>query len=135
MAAKADDDPKLQGWKARSCTATVKDGIVTVTGKGEEPFLGFAAGKLAGPTVVTFRARSTAGGEGKVEWRPAPQDTAKARSVAFQLAAGDWQEVKVTLPAEGPLGIVRLYLPAQKTPVQLDWIELRSGQERRRSDF
>ena len=36
---------------------------------------------------------------------------------------------------EDSLGIVRLYLPAQKAPVQLDWIELQSGQENRRSDF
>jgi len=133
-AAASVDDPKLQGWKARSCTATVKDGIVTVTGKGGAPFLGLAAGKLLGPTVVTFRARSATGGEGKVEWLPTPQATEKAKSVAFQLTAGDWQEMTVALPAEGALGIVRLYLPAQKAPVQLDWIELRSGKEKRRSD-
>ncbi len=129
------DDPQLQGWKARSCTATVAEGMVTVTGKGEEPFLGLAAGKLVGPAVMKFRARSATGGGGKVAWLPTPQATDKAKSVAFQLTAGDWQEVTVALPAEGALGIVRLYLPAQKAPVQLDWIELQSGQENRRSDF
>ena len=108
---------------------------MTVTGKGEEPFLGLAAGKLVGPAVVKFRARSATGGGGKVEWLPTPQATDKAKSVAFQLTAGDWQEVTVALPAEGALGIVRLYLPAQKAPVQLDWIELQSGQDKRRSDF
>jgi arylsulfatase A-like enzyme len=134
-AASTADDPKLQGWKARSCTATVKDGIVTVTGNGKEPFLGFAAGRFVGPTVVAFRGRSASGGGGKVEWLPTPQATEKAKSVAFQLVAGDWQELIVKLPAEGSLGIVRLYLPAQKAPVQLDWIELQSGREKRRSDF
>lgn len=30
---------------------------------------------------------------------------------------------------------IRLCLPAQKGPVELDWIELRSGSETRRFDF
>lgn len=134
-AATNDSYPALQGWRARGCTAVVKDGVLIVTGKGDAPFLGFTAGKLAGPTEVKFRARSASGGAGKVEWLPAPQANDKAKSVAFHLAGGDWQEVSVKLPAEGALGIVRLYLPAQKEPVQLDWIALDSGKEKRRSDF
>jgi hypothetical protein len=114
----------------------VKAGVLTMTGQGATPFLGFAAGKLAGPTEVRFRARSTAGGNGKVEWRPTPQADAQARAVAFHLASGGWQEVSVRLPAESALGIVRLYLPAQQEPVQLDWIELKPADgEARRSDF
>jgi len=133
--AAAADDPKLQGWKARGCAATVNEGIVTVMGTGAEPFLGFSAGKFVGPTVVSFRARSASGGTGKVEWLPTPQDTAKARAVAFQLTAGDWQEVTVELPAQGPLGILRLYLPAQKEAAQIDWIDLQSGKETHRTEF
>ena len=128
-------DPLL-GWKARACTAAVKDGIVTVTGKGDAPFLGFSAGKTSGPTVVKFRVRTASGGVGKVEWLPTPAAADQAKSVAFQIPAGDWQELTVQLPAEGPLGIVRLYLPAQKESVQLDWIELKSaGEKSQRSDF
>ena len=38
--------------------------------------------------------------------------------------------------AEGALGIVRRYLPAQKEAVQLDWVELTSsGGKPQRSDF
>jgi hypothetical protein len=126
-------DPLL-GWKARACDATVKDGIVTVTGKGETPFLGFAAGKTSGPAILKFRVRTTAGGVGKVEWLPTPQVAAK--SVAFQITAGGWQEVSVQIPPEGALGILRLYLPAQKDSVRLDWIELDpAGGKPQRSDF
>jgi hypothetical protein len=134
-AAVSEDDPVLQGWKPRSCRAVVKDGVLTVTGKDDAPFLGFGAGKLAGPAELKFRARTASGGAGKVEWLPTPQANDKARSVPFRLAAGDWQEVSVKLPAEGALGIVRLYLPAQKEPVQLDWIVLQNEKEKRRSDF
>jgi hypothetical protein len=34
----------------------------------------------------------------------------------------------VQLPATGPLGIVRLYLPMQEQPVEIDWIEINSGE-------
>ena len=132
----ADDVPGLQGWKVRNSTATVKDGVVIVVGKGNAPFLGLAAGKFAGPSVLRLRARSATGGAGKVEWLPTPQAVDKARSVAFQLAGGDWQELSVALPAEGALGIVRLYLPAATDPVQLDWVELKSGRGKpQRWDF
>ncbi len=121
-------DP-LGGWKARGCEAVVKDGALIVTGTGPAPFLGFAAGKISGPTVVSLRVRSIAGGAGKVEWLPTPQDTDKAKSVLFNLKASEeWQEVTVALPAKGTLGILRLYLPAQKEPLMLDWIEVKPTQ-------
>ncbi len=60
----------------------------------------------------------------------------KAKSVALQLAGGEWRELTVELPAPGPLGIVRLYLPAEKDAVQLDWIELKPAQGKpQRWDF
>ena len=128
-------DP-LDGWKARGCDAAVKDGIVTVTGKSDAPFLGCGAGKMSGPTVVTFRARTAGGGAGKVEWLPTPAATEKAKSVEFKLTGGDWQSVTVELPADGFLGIVRLYLPAAAQPVELDWVELKSAKGKpRRWEF
>ncbi len=130
-----DDDPKLLGWKLRGCAGTVNDGVLTVTANSKAPFLGFAAGKLNGPTVVKFHIRSSAAGEGKVEWLPTPQANDKAQSVPYKLAASDWQDVSVTLPADGTLGILRLYLPAQKEPVHIDSIELRNSDDKRLTDF
>ncbi len=127
-------DP-LDGWKARSCEASVAEGIVTVKGTGAAPFLGFGAGRMAGATVVKLRARSTSDGTGKIEWLPKPQAADEAKSVPFELTGGDWQEVSVKVPAEGPLGILRVYLPAQKEPVMLDWIEIQNGKTTHRSDF
>ena len=130
-----DDDPKLLGWKLRGCDGVVSDGILTVTTNSNSPFLGFAVGELNGPAVVKFHIRSPTAGEGKVEWRPSPEASDKARSVSYQLVAGDWQHVSVTLPAEGTLGIVRLYLPSQKEQLQVDSIELQSGNGKRLTDF
>ena len=132
--AKDDGDPALQGWKARSCTATVKNGIVTVTGKGDAPFLGVSAG-ASGPAVVKIRARSTSGGNGKIEWLPPGGAQTDAKSSPLTLAPGDWREITVNIPAEGPLGIVRLYLPAQKKPVDLDWVEIKSANKTKRWEF
>jgi len=111
-AAKSDDsDPALQGWKMRNGTATVKDGIVTARGRGE-PFLGVGAG-ISGPAQVTFRVRSAVGGAGKAEWIPSG---GKSQSVPFEIPAGDWQTIRLDIPATGPLVIFRLHLPAQTHP-------------------
>ncbi len=120
--AKDDNDPALKGWKARDCKATVKDGIVRVTNIGFECYLGFAAGKHSGPSTATFRIKAKPG-TSHFDWLPSG---GKAQRVPFTLKGGDWQEITVQLPATGPLGIVRLYLPMQEQPVEIDWIELRS---------
>ncbi len=130
--AKDESDPKLQGWKARNCQATVKDGIVTLRGSGDAPFLGVSAG-TAGPAVLTLRVRG--GGKGKVTWLAPAQKQTEATPVPFTLAPGDWQTITVDLPAQGPLGILRLYLPAHQQPVEVDWIELKGVGQPRRWNF
>lgn len=132
---RASDADPLQGWKARGCDARAEDGVLVVSGQNPTPFLGVAAGQFSGPSTVTFRARSSSGGDGKVEWLPSPGASKSAKSVSFHLPGGDWQDVAVKLPATGKLGIVRLYLPAQNQPVQIDWIELQSGKQKRRTEF
>jgi len=128
-------DP-FKGWKLRGCEGVVKVGVLTVTGKSKAPFLAFGAGKLSGPAVINFRAHSASGGAGKVEWLPTPKLADQANSVPFGLTGGDWQELSVSLPATGPLGIVRVYLSADKEPVQLDWVELSpAGGKSQRWDF
>ena len=129
-----DADPKLQGWKARQCTAAVKDGVVTLTGQGETPFLGVGPA-TDGPVTLKFRTRIAAGGEGKIEWLASAKNASSARSVPFSVKPGDWQEITVQVPAEGPIGILRLYLPAQKQAVELDWIELAGKAKPKRWDF
>ncbi len=127
------DDP-LQSWKARGCDAIVKDGIVTVTGKANSPFLGVSA-NIRGPATVKLRARCPHGGDGKIEWLPPGKNPVPVRSVPFALSPGDWQEVTVDVPAEDPIGILRIYLPARKQSVEIDWIELKAGATLRRWNF
>jgi len=134
-AATKDEFPGLQGWKARACTATAKDGIVTITGKGPEPFLGIGQG-THGPATVKFRARSVKGGEGRVEWLTNVADkNTKPESASFKLTGGDWQEISVSTPATDPFRIVRLFLPAQQQAVEIDWIEAQTSGAKKRWDF
>jgi hypothetical protein len=131
------DNPQMQGWKTRACTAVVKDGIATITGSGAAPFLGFAPGKLEPGARLRFRLKCD-GGSGWVAWLPAanaiPADAPKPAE--FSLKAGAWTEISAAIPAPGDqAGIVRLFLPAQDASVELDWIELTSGGQTRRWDF
>ena len=121
---KDDSDPALQGWKARECQAAVKDGILRLTDIGGACFLGLAAGKHSGPTTAKFRIKAQAG-TSHFDWFPGGIGS-PAKSVPFTLKGGDWEEITVELLAEGPLGIVRLYVPKQPQPVEIDWIELAS---------
>jgi len=124
----------LQGWKARQCGAVVTDGIVTLTGKGDTPFLGVGAG-VSGPALMRVRVRAANGGRGKVEWIPPGGSQTGAKSVPLTLSAGPWQEVSVMIAAEGPLGILRVYLPAQRQTVDVDWIELQAAGRTKRWEF
>jgi arylsulfatase A-like enzyme len=129
-------DP-LRGWKARSCEATVKDGVVTIVGKGPTPFLGNGLGPFPGPAKVTLRVRAANGGAGKFEWLlPSAADKSPhSQSTPFTLLPGDWQEAVVEAPVESLPGIVRIYLPAQQQPVEIDWIEVEHGARHKRWDF
>ncbi len=132
---KDDGDPALQGWKARDCQAAVKDGILRLTKIGSACFLGFSAGKHSGPTTAKFRIKAKAGSS-HFDWLSGGVGS-KEQRVDFPLKGGDWEEISVELPAEGPLGIVRLYLPMQDTPVEIDWIQLTSknGGKQTRTGF
>jgi hypothetical protein len=132
---KDDGDPALQGWKARDCKASVKDGILRITNIGDACFLGMSASKHSGPTTAKFRIKAQAGSS-HFDWLSGGVGS-KQQRVDFTLKGGDWEEVTVELPAEGPLGIVRLYLPMQEQPLEIDWIELTSknGSKPARSGF
>jgi hypothetical protein len=106
-----------------------------LTKLGDAAFLGFAAGKHSGPTTLKARIKAQAG-TSHVDWLPQGVED-KAKRSDFTLKGGDWEEITVELPAESPLGIVRLYLPMQEQPVEIDWIELMSknGSKPTRTEF
>ena len=93
---------------------------------GRTPFLGAAQVRHTGPMTLKMRARSTAGGAGKVQWKTADQENfpEEGQIVEYALPAGaDWQDVTIDVPVRGRTAIVRLYLPATESPVEIESIE------------
>jgi arylsulfatase A-like enzyme len=127
-------DP-LFGIVQRSCKATLIGGALRIEATGRAPFLGTAAVRLSGPLTLKLRARTPKGGPGQVHWRSSDQpDFPKDQTADFTLPpSDDWQDVTVALPIAGPSGTLRLYLPADQAPVELQSIEFtsQSGQTKR----
>jgi arylsulfatase A-like enzyme len=120
-AAKTAVDP-LAGLVARFCTLSLDGGAARVEAGGRASFLGTAQIKAVGPFTLTVRARSATGGTGKVQWTTKDQSDfpETGQTVTFTLAPGEeWQEVNVDVPLNGELRILRLYLPAEKAPVEM----------------
>ena len=118
---KASVDP-LVGLVPKSCKLTLTNGVARVEAAGRTSFLGTAQVKATGPLTLKLRARSSTGGPGKVQWTTKEQTEfpETGQTVEFTLPAGDaWQDVSVDIPVTGDLRIVRLYLPADKSPVEI----------------
>jgi len=116
----------LGDWVPKHARVTEGEDALIVEADGKNPFLVLAKLKCEGPVTLRMRARS-GGGACKVQWRISDQETfpASGQAVEFQLPGGNaWGEARVVLPARGTLEQMRLYLPAQDSPVEIAWIEL-----------
>jgi arylsulfatase A-like enzyme len=128
-AAKASVDPAA-GLIPKFCTLAINNGVARVEANGRTPFLGTAQVKATGPLTLILRARSTTGGPCKLQWTTKGQAEfpESGQTVEFTLPAGEsWQEVKVDIPLSGELRITRLYLPADRSPVEIASIEYTGG--------
>ena len=110
------------------------EGSIVVEADGRNPFLAVTRLDLQGPVTLRLRVRS-AGGPARAQWRTTTQEgfPAGGQTEEFALPAGGWSEVTVTLPVEGALQHLRLYVPAARGAVEIAWIELApaSGAARR----
>lgn len=131
------DDPKLQGWKMRNGTATVKNGILTVMSAAEaKPFLGVGCPSAGGGGTVGLRVKCAKDGEGKIEWLKTPGEPATG-SVAFDVKGGEWQTLTINIPETASMGILRVYVPAGQS-VDIDWLEIQlsaAGAKTKRTEF
>lgn len=126
-----------RGWKTRGCTADVNDGIATIQSTSDQPFLGFALGKIERGARLRFRIKSMEG-RGSVAWLPSPtaDSSESPQPVEFKMKNEKWQGLEFEIPAPGDVpGIVRLFLPTQNGQVEVDWIELETVSTPRRWDF
>ncbi|MBN8625254.1 MAG: sulfatase [Planctomycetes bacterium] len=116
----------INGWRARGCTAELRDGKLVVTGAGRQSaFLGIAGLKSTGAAVLTLET-AAGSGVGKVQWRTAAQTEfpEEGQVVEFTIPDGGPRKTEVKLPVDGQLAHVRVYLPAQTQPVIVERIGL-----------
>jgi len=116
----------MLGWSARGANVSVRNGALHISPVGGQPFLANTKVQANGPVEVKLRLRARKKGTARLQWRTEDQDSfpATGQSQSFAVAGGDWQELKVPLPVEGRLVHLRLFLPAQKQPMEIDWIEI-----------
>ena len=123
------------------CTVSLSEGALQVEAAGRAPFLGMTQVKHSGPAVLKLRVRTGVGGTGKVQWRTADQETfpPDGQTVSFDLkGSADWQDATVELPVKGQLVHFRLYLPAERAPVDIasvQYLPAGSAQPVRAWDF
>jgi hypothetical protein len=130
----AAEPGSIAGLVARMCEVETVEGAIRVRAEGRTPFLGTAQVKFMGPLTLKLRARSRAGGTGKVQWRTATQETfVETQAVSYAVPAGEsWQDITVQVPVRGRAGILRLYLPAEPGEIEIQSIQFlnKSGQEK-----
>lgn len=131
----------LMGWTPKGARASVQEEAVRITAGGRRSFLANARIRAEGPLELRLRLRSTEDGIGRVQWRTRGQQMfpERGQTTSFAIRGGSadgeplWREVRVPLSVDGLLIHVRLFTPAQETPVEVDWIELwRTGRARQR---
>ena len=116
----------MLGWIARNADVTAKGDLLEITAAGRRSFIANAKIRVDGPAQVRLRIRTQKDAEGRLQWRTANQKNfpTTGQSKTFTVKGGDWRELTVPLPVKVQLLHLRLFLPSQKQPVQLDWIEI-----------
>ncbi|MEZ6132718.1 MAG: sulfatase [Planctomycetaceae bacterium] len=131
------------GLVPRMCTMNVNNGALVVTlepGK-RNPFLGTAQVKADKPLTLHLRIRSQTGGAGKVQWKHADQDDfpVQEQTVPFSLPpATDWQTITINLPINSRTQILRLYLPLENGPLEIqsiNYVETQSKKSVKQWEF
>ncbi len=108
-------------WVARNATAEVKDGALHVAPSGKQtPFIAFSGLNIPGPAVATASVRTAKGGKVGIEWRLDGQKDFMPGQAAHQDLgpSAEFQDVTVSVPAEGSIIHIRLLLPGGMTDLR-----------------
>ena len=116
----------MLGWIAKNAKATVEGDSLRINPAGRQPFMAQAKVRASGPVEFKLRIRTEKGGTGRLQWRTECQEgfPKTGQSKSFDVAGGDWQEVRVSLDVTGRLIHVRFFLSDPKRPTEIDWIEI-----------
>jgi len=118
-------DPLLR-WVPKFVDATVANGVLHLSATGRNPFIAKTGLRGTGPLELRVRLKTTTKASGRIQWRTASQEAfpESGQMVKLPFDVAGWQTVAATLPVQGSLQHLRLYLPAENPTVAVDWIEL-----------
>lgn len=116
----------MLGWTARGAAISVESNSLQIAADRGQPLLINAKLRCNGPLAVKLRMRTAEDGAGAIQWRTEGQELfpPSGQRQSFGVNGGDWQELTVPLAVEGRLIHLRLYPPASKQPMEIDWIEI-----------
>ena len=114
------------GWVAKNAKVSIKDNALKVVPAGKQSFIATAQIPARGPSVLRFRMRSPKGGEGKIQWRAKGQASfpESGQVHPFSVVDGAWQEHEIEIEEKDGIVHLRLFVPQQKQPVEIDWIDI-----------
>jgi arylsulfatase A-like enzyme len=117
---------QMLGWTARGGAVSLESHSLRIKASGGKLFLANAKVRANGPMEFKLRIRTQGKGTGKIQWRTADQKKfpKSGQSKSFTTKGEGWQELTVPLPVKGELIHLRLFPPAEKKPVEIDWIEI-----------
>ena len=117
---------EILGWVAKNAKTSIKDGALKVVSIGKNSFVASAKIPARGPGVLRFRMRSKKNGKGQIQWRAKGQSSfpESGQVYPFSVEGGAWQEHEVGIEEKNGIVHLRLFVPQQKQPVEIDWIEI-----------
>lgn len=127
-------DPSLEGWRARQCRASVKNGIVHLE-KMTQAFLGVSYQNNEAYTI-TFRIQCHTAGSGAIECLDNKAKKPTSKRIPFELSGTAWQTISVNIPAATAGNILRIHFPAEASAAEIDFIQITDRQQnKKRWDF
>ena len=117
---------EILGWVAKNAKTSIKDGALKVVSIGKNSFVASAKIPARGPGVLRFRMRSPKNGKGQIQWRSKGQTSfpESGQMQSFLAEGAVWQEHEVGIEEKNGIVHLRLFMPQQKQPVEIDWIEI-----------
>ena len=116
----------MLGWIGKGMDVSTDSRSMKISNSHHQPFMANANLKVEGPIFVRARLRFGKPGKATLQWRTADQKdfSAKGQSKKFSIRGGDWHDIEINLPVKGTLQHLRMFTPAGKEPLEIDWIEI-----------
>lgn len=119
-------DKGPERWLAmHHCSLAAAGGTLSITSRGDDPYLMCPTGIDAGGLAVTIRAKANAAGPGAIYWATEKAAISEDQRANWPLVHdGQWREYTVRFTAAARLTMLRLDPSMARGVVEIDWIRI-----------